>query len=349
LRQVRVSRDERRRVSIKRCCGYRCRVTREFHGTYFICSPGPPAAPRYILPGMTAEQIDPNRARGISRREIREGNLFPPVILLAAANCAGNCAAMQISPRAGESQASFRIPILLLSCEPRSRLLASRAAEPRAEARKGEEKHEEESAEQCRNSVATMTRVASRTRALTREKCARTWNATPPKLFIFLAFKGIIKGGSAAAEGRPTARRAAERERERETGGAPGDDPGKQTERSRGSQRRCRIPATNGITSRRAHPPCLLLQSSCCLAPPSTLFATLERRSPSGPHERPRDRGRSALARHRDDGQPDRRCRSPREIGFGNRTMARATNSRGSHVKVESLRGAARPHVTADR
>jgi hypothetical protein len=29
--------------------------------------------------------------------------------------------------------------------------------------------------------------------------------------------------------------------------------------------------------------------------------------------------------------------------------MARATNSRGSHVKVESLRGAARPHVTADR
>jgi len=117
LRQVRVSRDERRRVSIKRCCGYRCRVTREFHGTYFICSPGPPAAPRYILPGMTAEQIDPNRARGISRREIREGNLFPPVILLAAANCAGNCAAMQISPRAGESQASFRIPILLLSCE----------------------------------------------------------------------------------------------------------------------------------------------------------------------------------------------------------------------------------------
>jgi len=61
----------------------------------------------------------------------------------------------------------------------------------------------------------------------------RKWHAVTSRvahssLFIFLTFKGIIKGGSAAAEGRPTAARAAERERQSEREeGAPGDDPGK--------------------------------------------------------------------------------------------------------------------------
>jgi len=87
---------------------------------------------------MTAEQIDPNRApeASLQTREVREGNLFPRVILLAAADCAGNCAAMQISLRAGKSQASFRNVFL-------SRYLANlalvnslvRAGESRAEAR----------------------------------------------------------------------------------------------------------------------------------------------------------------------------------------------------------------------
>jgi len=48
-RQARVSRATRDGESpLNDPAATAARVTREFHGTYFICSPGPPAPPRYM-------------------------------------------------------------------------------------------------------------------------------------------------------------------------------------------------------------------------------------------------------------------------------------------------------------